>query len=779
MGLSFLNILLLSGMAIATIPILLHLLMQRKPVSHQFPALRFLQIKSHVRKRRLKLRHLLLLLLRVAALCMLVLAVSRPVLRGTGWIVDQEGPVAVACVVDTSPRMLLRQENRTRLDEVRDIAVNLFEELPPESKVAIIDTGGGSARFSASVSVATNRVERLSVGASSVSLVTAMGDAAGLLESSEIQRKELYVFTDFSHGGWEQSVKADWDTLYPNISLVFIDVSATHPQDFMLENLELSAERLTVGSPLTVSVMTRRIGPDSARSVVVEFQNQEGDFIRRGEKPVAWKDGAEEEVRFEMNGLEPGVHQGRVLVEGGDSLPADDSIEFTVDVGPPTRILVAAEEPVSTTGLFFVEAVAPFPLVSAGRNEFTVTLDSFHHFENTSWPDFRSIVLIDPPPLPARTWEMLRDWVSKGGGLVVWLGPSAGNPVDFSSSESEAVLGGKIERVWRSADRSNYLAPSSLDHPVLSAFRRVGDSVPWQDFPVFRHWEFKPTSVSGDVQDEELLPAISFANYRNGLPALFERMLGKGRVVIVTTPISQSASDPQAWNQLATGFEPWPFMMLANEILGYVVETPDSLNITAGEIARLRLQRHDLPTATVRTPLGDTFPVAIDQQQGAIAVSATRQPGNYRIQSGGKTAGFVKGFSARLPKSATDFSRLTDNEATVLLGVNRRIVRDVESLDRDVMNHRVGAELCSWIFFLAAVLLALDWWVSNRFYAPRVGADPEAGAAEVFAESIDAKEEAEAIPPPPVPSAGIIEGQVEKMPPPIPSGFGSETEYSS
>ena len=172
-------------------------------------------------------------------------------------------------------------------------------------------------------------------------------------------------------------------------------------------------------------------------------------------------------------------------------------------------------------------------------------------------------MLIDPPPLPARTWEMLRDWVSKGGGLVVWLGPSAGNPVDFSSSESEAVLGGKIERVWRSADRSNYLAPSSLDHPVLSAFRRVGDSVPWQDFPVFRHWEFKPTSVSGDVQDEELLPAISFANYRNGLPALFERMLGKGRVVIVTTPISQSASDPQAWNQLATGFEPWPFMMLS------------------------------------------------------------------------------------------------------------------------------------------------------------------------------------------------------------------------
>ncbi len=760
-------------MAVVAIPVLLHLLMRRKPVPHRFPALRFLQARSQVKKRRLKLQHLLLLLVRALVLCMLVLALARPVLRGTGWIVDQEGPVAVACVVDTAPRMLLRQENRTRIDEVQDIASKLFEKLPPESKIAIVDTGDGGVRFSPSAVVAENRIERLTAGASSVNLATAMNDAVRLLESSDIGRRELYVFTDLSHGGWEQPVQADWDALHPSVNLVFIDVSATHPQDFMLESLELSAERLTVGSPLNVSVTTRRVGPESARSVAVEFQDQEGGFVRRGEKPVVWKDGEEQEVRFEINGLEPGVHQGRVLIEGGDGLPADDSIEFTVDVGPPTRVLVASPEPVGTTGLIFVEAVAPFPLVSAGRSKFTVTLDSFDHLENASWSDFRSIVLIDPPPLPPRTWEMLHEWIGKGGGLVVWLGPSAGKPVDFSSAESESVLGGQIKRVWRSPDRSNYFAPSSLDHPVLAAFRRVGDSVPWQDFPVFRHWEFQPTSENDDVESS---PAITLASYRNGLPALFERILGKGRVVIVTTPVSQSADDPQAWNQLATGFEPWPFVMLANEILEYVVETPDSLNIKSGEVARLRLQRHDLPTATVRTPLGDTFPVAIDQQQGAIAVSATRQPGNYRIRSGGKTGGFVKGFSARLPKSATDFSRLKDDELPLMLGVDRRIVLDTESLDRDVMNYRVGAELSGWLFLLAAGLLAFDWWMSNRFYAPREGAEPEVGAAEIFAESVQADGDAGDIPPPPVP---LSKSNEESMPPFLPTGIGPETEHSS
>jgi hypothetical protein len=86
-----------------------------------------------------------------------------------------------------------------------------LKKLPPESKIAIVDTGDGGASFSASAAVAANRIERLTAGASSVNVATAMNDAVRLLESSDIERKELYVFTDLSHGGWEQPVESDWD----------------------------------------------------------------------------------------------------------------------------------------------------------------------------------------------------------------------------------------------------------------------------------------------------------------------------------------------------------------------------------------------------------------------------------------------------------------------------------------------------------------------------------------------------------------------------------------
>ena len=91
------------------------------------------------------------------------------------------------------------------------------------------------------------------------------------------------------------------------------------------------------------------------------------------------------------------------------------------------------------------------------------------------------------------------------------------------------------------------------------------------------------------------------------------------------------------------------------------------------------------------------------------------------------------------------------------------------------MNYRVGAELSGWVFLLAAGLLALDWWMSNKFYAPREGAEPEAGAAEIFVESVQTDGDAEAIPPPPVP----LRSNEESIPPPLSTGIGSETEHSS
>ena len=746
MGLSFITPMLLGGAALMAVPIVLHLIMRRKPVPHEFPALRFLRDRAVANRRRLRVSHVFLLLLRMAALALLALALARPVLRGAGWLADGEGPVAAALVIDTAPRMALREANETRLERAAKLARVLLDKLPQGSKVAVLDTAGTTAAFSPSTAAAGVRIDRLAAAAQAASIPAVIAEARRLLAGSELARKELYVFTDCSHGAWDNAAPQP-EPAAGEPPVLFIDVSAARPRNFSIEALDLSGERISAGTSLAVTASAARAGPDASRAVAVEVLGRDGKYVRRAVKPVEWKAAGPVQVDFEVAGLEPGTRQGRVVIEGSDDLEADNVRSFTVEVGAAAKVIVAAPRPAARTAALLVQAIAPTSLAKAGKARFEPEVIDVESLGTVSWDAVQGIVLLDPPPLPPQTWEALERWVAGGRGLVIWLGPRAGNAERFNTDASRRVLGGDLVRVWRSSE-GNYLAPAALDHPIMAAYRRVGDAVPWQDFPVSRHWEFKPAEAAADA-------AATVAVYRNGLPAVLDHTLGGGNVVVVTTPVSLSASDPDAWNTLATGFEPWPFVILANETLLHAVDTSDDRNVLAGAPAVLHIDRRDMPAAIVSTPAGDDFPAAVDQKRGTITVTTTQVPGNYTVRAGGDIGGITKGFSVNLPPPATDFSRLSDDALAAVLGPGHRLAKSAEEIVRDVNRERVGSELYPWVIVLVALAMAADWIVANRFYAPREGAEAERAAAAEFA-----AEESHAVGPPPVPPA---------VPPPVPS----------
>ena len=77
-GVSFLYPLFLVGAAAVAIPIVLHLFRRRTEMVVDFPAVRLLHKAPVEQQRRRKLRELILLALRVAALALLALAFARP-----------------------------------------------------------------------------------------------------------------------------------------------------------------------------------------------------------------------------------------------------------------------------------------------------------------------------------------------------------------------------------------------------------------------------------------------------------------------------------------------------------------------------------------------------------------------------------------------------------------------------------------------------------------------------------------------------------------------------
>jgi hypothetical protein len=137
---TFIHPLLLGGLVLVGVPVLLHLIMRQKPKHLFFPAFRFLAQRARTNQRKLQLRHLLLLLLRMALIALICLALARPKIFNERLNLTSGQPVAAALVFDTSASMEYKVGDVNRLADAKRRALELLDDLPDNSRVAIFDS---------------------------------------------------------------------------------------------------------------------------------------------------------------------------------------------------------------------------------------------------------------------------------------------------------------------------------------------------------------------------------------------------------------------------------------------------------------------------------------------------------------------------------------------------------------------------------------------------------------------------------------------------------------
>src|SRR3972149_6434833 len=107
---TFLNPFILFGLAAAAIPILIHLLNKRKLRTIEFSTLSFLKELQKNTMRKITLRQWLLLLLRTLIIIFLVLAFSRPALKGNFGTIGSHAKTTLVIVLDNTASMDLQNE---------------------------------------------------------------------------------------------------------------------------------------------------------------------------------------------------------------------------------------------------------------------------------------------------------------------------------------------------------------------------------------------------------------------------------------------------------------------------------------------------------------------------------------------------------------------------------------------------------------------------------------------------------------------------------------------
>jgi hypothetical protein len=345
----FLQPLALFGLAFALVPPLLHLFQRRRPPDVEFPSARYLRQTAREARRSIRLRHLALLLLRVAAVVLLVLAAAGPVVPAR--VGGVHAPTALALVLDHSLSSGAVVGGRRVVDDLAQRARETLREARDADALWLVGADGLARRGTPRELLAA--VSALRPDARRLDLVAAVGLAARLVRGAGYAEGEVHVLSDLQRSALGAEPGRSADSAAAGVSLVFYHPAGPPPPNRGV--VEARADPPTW--VLAGGSVTGRIGgapaPAAPRvGVAVSFGGREAA------RTVA---AAGEAFTVRVAAPRPGWYAGAVELEP-DELRGDDVRPFAVRVAEPAAVTVDAG---ADLGRFLTDALGV--LAGAGQ----------------------------------------------------------------------------------------------------------------------------------------------------------------------------------------------------------------------------------------------------------------------------------------------------------------------------------------------------------------------------------------------------------------------------
>jgi hypothetical protein len=726
---TFLHGYLLAGLALAAVPVVLHLITRQKPRTLRFPAFRFLQQRALRNRRRLRLRHLLLLLLRVGLIAALCLALARPRLHSGPWAAAGERPVAAVLVFDTSPSMDYTSAGATRLDEARRRARELLDEMAEGSRVAVLDSAeedaGGPDWLPPGTAPA--RLAALRTRAANAPLNRAVSRGFRLLadlgEGEEVPPRFLYVFSDRARASWDVAARP---ARPEGVSALWVDVGVESPRDLAVEKVEVDPPATAPGQEVRVLVTVRATGGDFDTELRCRIDNDPDPEHPPVPGLVKLSDGQAQVVPFTFRAPAPPAGNPTAVFLVTAQLATSDALAFN-NAGhagflvrrPRSVLTIVGPTPAGqrTPWAYWQEAL---DVVGTFRAD-VQPADQAARLDARALQAYPVVCLFQTVPSDDALWGKLLDYVRRGGGLIVVPGGDEWLPeVGRVDKEARDLLPAPFETV-RKTDinaRAVRWAGFPSRHPVTRFFHDALAT----DKPDFGRDDLWPSvyawwKTGSPAKDATVV--ASFADKDGGV-ALAERRVGEGHVLQLTTPLDARDLDGRRrwhnyWQDSSFG------LVLADQMCLYLAgdTTLPAVNFLCGQPVRLglgvppppgplRLQGPDLALAGVRLPAPDA--------EGRLDVSGTAGPGNFTVHDG--KGNVVTGFSVNVRPEESDLSRVPDEAIREALGPDSliRVGRDL-SLKEALRGVRPPpVELLPWLMLALLLALAVESFLANRFY---------------------------------------------------------------
>ncbi len=424
---SFLQPMLLLALPLIALPIIIHLINQRRFQTIRWAAMMFLLAANRMSRGYARLRQWLIMAFRMAVIAGLVFAISRPLAGGWLGLAAGTRPDTTIIVLDRSPSMQQAGAGGvgSKLDTGRRQLVRALETLGSAHWV-LIESAANLPRALDSPAALLTSPSAEPVGAAS-DLPAMLLAARDYVRANKPGRTEVWICSDLRENDWNaesgrwQSLRDGFLELPQAVRFHLLAYPETAPDNMAVRVTGVRRQPTAAGAELFVSLwISREGGAETRASVPVHFEI----------------DGARSELSVEMAGPTFELKDHRIPLERSqvrgwgkvsipaDANPADNDDWFVFDEPPLRKAVVVAEDPQAARPLQLAAAIPPDPAVKCSAE--VVAADALGTVE---WEQV-SLLLWQAPMPTGEAAKRITAFLARGG-QVVFLPPRSPGPEEF------------------------------------------------------------------------------------------------------------------------------------------------------------------------------------------------------------------------------------------------------------------------------------------------------------------------------------------------------------
>lgn len=507
---SFLRPEFLYGLFAIAIPIIIHLFNFRRHKKLYFSDItRLKTISTHTRKKQ-KLKHLIVLALRILTIIFIVIALAGPVTKKDGFHTNSDSRIISICV-DNSYSMMSEGQNGRLFESARKDALNIVNQNPDNSNFIVLSNKTDATKLRLlDKEAAISTLEEMAISSNSKKLSQLIATRNRILQKNDFSDTDTYLISDF------QSNTTDIGN-FPVDSIgnyIFLPSTHLNNKNIYVDSCAIVSPELLTGSIVDINIWIQNDSDTDYEKVPVKL------IIDDQQKAVAGIDilaQSRKQLVLSFTASNPGWHYGVIEIEDFP-ITFDDKLNFAFEIVENIKVLIIGENGNNSyLNNFYLS-----------DDVFSVSEMNYKSIDFNKLSNNDLVILNEIPALSTGVLNQLKEYLNDGGN-VLYIPPVE----EFKDDVSKFMVSMNAGKLINIDTNSTRVSKLKLSSPLFAeSITKVPQNA---ELPtVNKHYSYVFPANSGVETLVSLLSGDDFLSKKN---------IGSGQLFLLSIGLNNSFGD--------------------------------------------------------------------------------------------------------------------------------------------------------------------------------------------------------------------------------------------